>query len=223
MVLPTRQEGADAALRVASGMEVYDTFDHKLGTVAHIHEGPAPAGGVPGTGDVVEVRTGLFGLGKHLFIPRSAVRDVTEGGVFVAASREEIQRHGWDQRPEALDAAPPLGDEATAPAPEAGTPEGAAGAPPAAAAWEDVAQRYRARCEQRYGEAARWEAYEPRYRFAWEAARAPDLAGAPWDRAEPALRRRWDVLHADTEWATAAETVRDGWEHGPSGEGRAAA
>ncbi|HET7768971.1 MAG TPA: hypothetical protein VFN74_09340, partial [Chloroflexota bacterium] len=101
MVTPAaagRPEGG-TALHIAPGMEVYDTFDHKLGTVAHIHEGPVGTGGQPGANDVVEVRTGFLGLGKHFFIPRSAVRDVTEGGVFLAVSRDEVHQRGWDQRP----------------------------------------------------------------------------------------------------------------------------
>jgi len=213
MVLPARLEGTDAALRVTPGMEVYDTFDHKLGTVAHVHDGPAPAGGAPGAGEVVEVKTGFLGLGKHLFIPRSAVRDVTEGGVFVAASREEIGQRGWDQRPGALGAASPLGDETTAPAPEAGMPQGTVGALPTT--WDDVAPRYRAQCEQRYGESARWETYQPRYRFAWDMGRLSEFAGAPWDQAQTELRRRWEVLHPEAEWETVAETVRDAWMHDP--------
>ncbi|HET7769828.1 MAG TPA: hypothetical protein VFN74_13710, partial [Chloroflexota bacterium] len=81
------------------------------------------------------------------------------------------------------------------------------------ATWEEAAPHYRGRCERRYGTDARWETYEPRYRFAWEAGRAPELADAGWARAEPELRRRWEVLHPDTEWGTAAETVRDAWDH----------
>jgi hypothetical protein len=215
MVTPAeaRRPDVDTPLHISPGMEVYDTFDHKLGTVAHIHEGPTMAGTPPGAGDVVEVKTGFLGLGKHLFIPRSAVRDVTEGGVFVSASRDEIHRQGWDQRP-----APHAG-QSMSPEAERGqahTMSGASDAPTERetwASWDEATPHARALCERRYGTAARWETYEPRYRFAWEAGRTSELADAPWARAEPELRRRWEVLHPDTEWATAAETVRDAWEH----------
>ncbi len=165
----------------------------------------------------MEVKTGFLGLGKHLFIPRSGIRDVTEGGVFVAASRDEIHQHGWDHRPATLGG----GGGPAAPGVE-GT-EGAGARPPGGttgtwATWEEAAPYYRARCERRYGAGARWETYAPRYRFAWEAGQSPELAGAQWSRAEPELRRRWEVLHPDTEWGTAAETVRDAWERG-GGEG----
>ena len=232
MVTPAAagRPGADTALHIAPGMEVYDTFDHKLGTVAHLHEGPLGPGGAPGANDVVEVKTGFLGLGKHLFIPRSGIRDVTEGGVFVAASRDELHQHGWDQRPASLGGAggslaQPSPDAAagTAGAPVAASATGTAGAAPGAAVapatWAEASPRYQARYEQRYGSGgsgARWETYEPRYRFAWEAGRSPELAGTPWAQAEPELRRRWEVLHPDTEWGTAAETLRDAWEHGGS-------
>ena len=219
MVTPAeaRRPNADTALHITPGMEVYDTFDHKLGTVAHVHEGPVGPGEIPGANDVLEVKTGFLGLGKHLFIPRSAIRDVTEGGAFVGHSRDEIHHHGWDHRPVTLGGG---GGPAT---PGVEGTEGA-GARPAGettgtwATWEEAAPHYRARCEQRYGTGARWDTYEPRYRFAWEAGQSPELAGAQWSRAEPELRRRWEVLHPDTEWDTAAETVRDAWEHG-GGEG----
>ena len=198
MVLPAAFGGADAPLHITPGMEVFDTAGHKLGTVAHLHEDPTG-------GDVVELKTGFLGLGKHLYVPRHAVGDVTEGGVFLTVSRQEIDSHGWTQRPEMLDVRAP------APVPEAVGP--VAEAP---ASWEVAAPGYRARCQQRYGEDAHWETYAPRYRFAWEMGRLPEVAGAPWDQVQPELGRRWEVLHPEVEWQTAAETVRDAWTHGPT-------
>ena len=44
----------------------------------------AATGGSGLAGDgVFELKTGLFGLGKHYYIPFSAVKDVTTGGVFL--------------------------------------------------------------------------------------------------------------------------------------------
>ena len=208
---PAQRPDADVALHITPGMEVYDTFDHKLGTVAHVHEGPIAPGGLVGANDVVEVKTGFLGLGKHLFIPRSGIRDVTEGGVFVAASRDELHQHGWDQRPAALGGTGGAGS-----APSQAAPGAAAETAAAWATWKEAAPHYRSLCERRYGTGARWETYEPRYRFAWEAGRTPELADAGWAQVEPELRRRWEVLQPDTEWGTAAETVRDAWQHGAS-------
>jgi hypothetical protein len=206
MVLPLAPGGADAPLRITPGMEVYDASDHKLGTVAHIHEDPAG-------GDVVELKTGLFGLGRHLYVPRHAVRDVTEGGVFLTVTREEIDRNGWDRRPEAIDVHAPAAEELAA----AQEPEAPATQATWAtwATWEAAEPGYRARCQQRYGEDAHWETYAARYRFAWETGQVPGLGGRPWDEVQSDLRARWEVLHPDVEWQTAAETVRDAWTHGP--------
>jgi hypothetical protein len=185
---------------------VYDVAAHKLGTVAHVH----PAAGAGGD-DVLEVRTGLFGLGRHLFVPRGAVRDVTEGGVFLGVTRDEIHERGWDHRPPDLDAPAAAPDSGEAAPPPAAEPvEGAPGT------WEAAAPRYRARWLQRYGEGTRWEAYEARYRFAWELGQLPDLAGRAWAEVEPELRRRWEVLHPETEWATVAEGIRDAWTAPPA-------
>ena len=59
-------------LRIESGMEVYDRDNHKLGTVAHLHEPEATdatgGAGDPGARGYLEVATGFLsrlGLGRH--------------------------------------------------------------------------------------------------------------------------------------------------------------
>jgi hypothetical protein len=202
------------ARRIESGAEVYDRDNHKLGTVAHVHElagGPDAAGG--GTPGYLEVATGLLGrlgLAKPLFVPLAAVRDVTEGGVFLAADRGEADRADWHTRPAALDR---RAESRVAPVPEVAHP---ADAQPVvtAADWAAAAPSYRQRWEQQLGGAGRrWEAYEPRYRFAWEMARVPGYAGQPWDSIRAELRARWEVLHPATEWDAVADAIRDAWEH----------
>ena len=194
---------------IESGMDVFDLDVRKLGTVVHLYE-PAGAGPAAAGQGYIEVKTGFLGLGKHYFIPLSAVRDVTEGGVFLSQSRDAFQQQGWDKRPADLDAPAPVAPAAGGPAATRPAAE-AAGSASSAATWEEALPHYRARWQQRYGEDTRWENYEPRYRFAWEMGRLPEFAGQPWAQVEPELRRRWEVLHPDTEWATAVETVRDAW------------
>jgi hypothetical protein len=208
-------------IRIASGMGVYDRDNHKLGTGAHLHELAAPAGaGAAGPRGYLEVATGLLsrlGLGRHLFVPLEAVRDVTEGGVFLTANRAEADRADWHTRPAALaPRAAPAG--AAAPAADAQTVL-------AAADWAAAAPHYRRRWEEQHGAGARWEAYEPRYRFAWEMARLPGYAGQPWPRVRAELGARWEVQHPEVDWDTVADTVRDAWEHvaGAAGAGPASA
>src|SRR5262245_20341313 len=63
----------EAQLRlIQPGMDVDDVNGEEIGTVTHVHwEEAAPLGE-----GVLEVKTGLFGLGKHLRIPMSAVEEV---------------------------------------------------------------------------------------------------------------------------------------------------
>lgn len=239
---------------ISPGMEVYDVDNHKIGTVAHVYEREPVAVTAAVAGDragrteaaaggesVFEVKTGLFGLGKHWYIPFRAVHDVTEGGIFLTRSRADFDQLGWRTKPvylvqpDQMDiaAAPeqaahtvhpstaeraPVHPESAPGRAEAIGPAGTIGAPPtgaaAAADWDAVKSHYRARWVQRYSApGAQWERYEPRYRFTWEMQGRPDFEGRSWESVEPNLRRTWEVLHPETEWGTVADTIRDAWEH----------
>jgi hypothetical protein len=76
--------------QIARGMDVCDVSGEKVGTVAQVHS------------EVVEVKTGPFGLGKHLFVPPSAVDDVTEACVVLRHAKHEFHAVGLDARPEHL-------------------------------------------------------------------------------------------------------------------------
>ncbi len=101
--------------RIQADMDVCDVNGDKLGTVARVYRhdpatvtgadaGTRPtAGGLPPRDEVIEVKSGLLGLGKHHYVPMSAVQDVTQGGVFLSASKEELDSRGWDQKPDYLD------------------------------------------------------------------------------------------------------------------------
>ena len=91
-------------------MDVFDSDGVKIGTVAHVHNHPAlvtagEAGDRPPSGDVViEVRTGLLGLGTHYFIPSSAIADVTDGGdAFLTVARDALHSSGWQTKPADVD------------------------------------------------------------------------------------------------------------------------
>ena len=53
--------------------------------------------------EILEVKTGLLGLGKHLYIPLDQVQEVTQGCVFLSHPKDEIEGMGWSQRPDYLD------------------------------------------------------------------------------------------------------------------------
>jgi hypothetical protein len=90
-------------------MDVTDARGDKIGTVAQVYRYDlAAVGSTRGDSrlphelpheEVLEVKTGLFELGKHFFVPLSAIQDVTGGCVFLSRSREEIEELGWDEKP----------------------------------------------------------------------------------------------------------------------------
>jgi hypothetical protein len=91
-------------------MDVCDVDGNKFGTIARVyrHEmvmAAASSGNVATAprDEILEVKTGLFGLGKHLYVPFSAIQDVTSGCVFINQAREHMDDQGWDVRPDYLD------------------------------------------------------------------------------------------------------------------------
>jgi sporulation protein YlmC with PRC-barrel domain len=96
--------------RLEPGMDVCDINGDKIGTLERIyrHElatvGSQSAGGVATQPreDIVEVKTGLFGLGKHYYVPFDSIQDVTAACIFVKESKDRLEDMGWDVRPDYL-------------------------------------------------------------------------------------------------------------------------
>jgi hypothetical protein len=91
-------------------MDVCDVDGNKVGSIARVfrHEMAAVGGGSSSQeamphDDVLEVKTGVLGLGKHLYVPFSALQDVTSGCVFVNMPKERIDEMGWDVKPDHID------------------------------------------------------------------------------------------------------------------------
>jgi hypothetical protein len=99
--------------RLEPGMDVCDIDGDKFGTVNHVFRFELAGVGASTAGtaesmpreDVLEVKTGLFGLGKHLYVPFSAIQDVTTGCVFVNQPKDALEAQGWDVRPDYLEEA----------------------------------------------------------------------------------------------------------------------
>jgi hypothetical protein len=93
--------------RLEPGMDVCDVDGNKFGSISRVfrHEmvmATAGASSEAGAGassmtselpreEVLEVKPGLFGLGKHLYIPFSAIQDVTSGCVFINQPKERVE------------------------------------------------------------------------------------------------------------------------------------
>ncbi len=82
--------GEQSVRQIAPGMDVCDVSGEKVGRVAHVYR------------EVVEVKTGPFGLGKHLYVAPSAVDSVTEAGVILRHPKQEFHDVGLDARPDQL-------------------------------------------------------------------------------------------------------------------------
>ena len=91
--------------RIEPGMEACDSNGAKVGTVSRVYRHGPGAGGAAATAtappheEIVEVKTGLLGLGTHYYVPMSAVRDATLSCVFLAKPKAEFDSLGWHQRP----------------------------------------------------------------------------------------------------------------------------
>jgi hypothetical protein len=84
-------------------MDVCDVGGNKFGSISRVyrHELAAVTGEAPATDsgsgvgtmqrdEILEVKTGLFGLGKHLYVPFSAIQDVTSGCVFINQPKDSL-------------------------------------------------------------------------------------------------------------------------------------
>jgi uncharacterized protein DUF2171 len=94
--------------RLESGLDVCDVRGDKIGTVARVYrKDPAlissGTSAAPPRDEVLEVKTGFLGLGKHLFIPLSAIQEVNSGCVFLGRTKDEAEEAGWTARPSYLD------------------------------------------------------------------------------------------------------------------------
>jgi hypothetical protein len=82
-------------------MDVCDLRDEKIGTVAMLHRaitGSDPAAASAPEG-ILEVRTGLFGLGNRLYVPVDAVQEVLDDGVFLSHSKDELEALAYYEKP----------------------------------------------------------------------------------------------------------------------------
>jgi hypothetical protein len=96
--------------RLEPGMDVCDVDGNKFGTIARVYRlemvmastGGESASSAPRE-EIIETKTGLLGLGKHIYVPFSAIQDVTSSCVFVNVPKDRMDEQGWDVKPDYLD------------------------------------------------------------------------------------------------------------------------
>ena len=92
-------------------MDMCDVDGNKIGSINRIYRHEMAAVGTSGSPsvgtlpreEIIEVKTGVFGLGKHLYVPFGAIQDVTSGCVFVNVPKERVEDAGWDVKPDYLE------------------------------------------------------------------------------------------------------------------------
>ena len=86
---------------IVPGMEVCDVGGDKIGSVAVFHRviklPDSTAASAPE--EILEVKTGLLGLGKHLYVPMSAVQEVLAESIFLSSPKEEFESRGYYEKP----------------------------------------------------------------------------------------------------------------------------
>jgi hypothetical protein len=99
--------------RLLPNMDVCDVAGQKIGSIARVYRDElalamsatgGPAESVPERPrhpEIMEVKTGLLGLGEHLYIPIDAVQDVTEECVLLSVKKDEVASE-WHHTPDYL-------------------------------------------------------------------------------------------------------------------------
>jgi hypothetical protein len=89
---------------IREDMTVEDADGDRVGTVGKIYQpasvaSTASSAAEPAGQLFLKVDTGFLGLGKDLFIPASAIRDVTGDRVILTVDKDRVDEMGWDVRP----------------------------------------------------------------------------------------------------------------------------
>jgi hypothetical protein len=88
--------------RIVPGMDVCDVTGEKIGSIAHIYrfdEATDESFAANASNELIEVKTGFLGFGKHLYIPMSTVQEVLTDSIFLSKSRESFNELGYDEKP----------------------------------------------------------------------------------------------------------------------------
>jgi hypothetical protein len=215
--------------RIEPGMDVCDLDGKKLGTVVDLRPVTgAPGGpGNPTGGEVIEVKTGFMGLGKHFYIPLDAVRDASEAGVFLRQRRDEMDTSAWEQTPEV---SAPGQQDLRAPTPEvsqpsgvtsapSGAPEMGQGAPPGAAPATAAAQapaQARAAAAASTGTAPEAAARTATGSTGSGTTTSMGQGGGAWSDVTGHYRSRWEEHYGQqgANWESYEPRYRFAWELG---------
>ncbi|WP_300752031.1 hypothetical protein [Janthinobacterium sp.] len=78
---------------------------------------------------------------------------------------------------------------------------------------DDDEQYYRRHWDLTYVDTgARFEDYDPAYRYGHSMAGSDSYRGRPWDEVEPELRSTWEHTYPQSTWENFKAAIRHGWE-----------
>jgi hypothetical protein len=101
--------------RIEPDMDVCDMNGDKIGSVNRVYrhemapvsagDATSPSASLPESSreEILEVKTGLLGLGKHYYIPMREIQEVTQGCVFLTKGKDDIDNLDWGTKPDYLD------------------------------------------------------------------------------------------------------------------------
>lgn len=79
--------------------------------------------------------------------------------------------------------------------------------------WDENRSSFLTHHANTYGNATRYEDYEPAYQYGWESARMDRYRDRSWSAVEPELRRDWERRYPEGgAWDRFKAAVRNGWE-----------
>jgi hypothetical protein len=94
----------DPFLEIREGMTVEDADGDTIGKVVAIYR-PAQVGGSgasassPGSEACIKVHSGLPLIGRTLYVPSSAVREIVDDRVILVEDESRVEDLGWEERP----------------------------------------------------------------------------------------------------------------------------
>jgi hypothetical protein len=101
--------------RIEPDMDVCDMNGDKIGSVTRVYrhemaavsagDATSPSISTPESSheEILELKTGFLGLGKHYYVPMREIQEVTQGCVFLTKSKDDIDNLDWGTKPDYLD------------------------------------------------------------------------------------------------------------------------
>jgi len=75
-------------------MDVFDVNEERIGTVHEVYDASGAEKSTSG-GGYLHVPTGFLGLGTEHHIPFSAIREVSDGNIFLDISKDDLDDLGY--------------------------------------------------------------------------------------------------------------------------------